>query len=185
MEHGGEVWVASGDYKFEDDGVSRRSSRIVVTSSSPNPPSACRSTVASAGGDLAATPAGGAPTPRPAGERALRLCAGKAQRVIARVEASIEPIVSTARSSDHAMYRQAGVGLPPTRLMATFPLEIQETPSAFSLGHRCPPSAMASAWLKRFGDYSDSLASGWMQVRGNRRRRRLDRGYPFRPCRLT
>src|SRR4029077_5187062 len=40
-----------------------------------------------------------------------------------------------------------------------------------------PPSAAASAWLKRFGDYSDAFASGWMQVRGNRRRRGLDRGF--------
>ena len=40
-----------------------------------------------------------------------------------------------------------------------------------------PPSAAASPWLKRFGDYSDALASGWMQVRGNRRRRGLDRGF--------
>ncbi len=36
---------------------------------------------------------------------------------------------------------------------------------------------MASPWLNRFGDYSDALASGWMQVRGNRRRRGLDRGF--------
>jgi putative mRNA 3-end processing factor len=31
-----------------------------------------------------------------------------------------------------------------------------------------PPLAAGSPWLKRFGDYSDALASGWMQVRGNR-----------------
>jgi putative mRNA 3-end processing factor len=36
---------------------------------------------------------------------------------------------------------------------------------------------MATPWLKRFGDFSDGLASGWMQVRGNRRRRGLDRGF--------
>jgi len=40
-----------------------------------------------------------------------------------------------------------------------------------------PPSASAGPWLKRFGEYSDALASGWMQVRGNRRRRGLDRGF--------
>ena len=41
-------------------------------------------------------------------------------------------------------------------------------PRARSLRRPRPP---ASPWLKRFGDYSDALASGWMQVRGNRRRR--------------
>ena len=40
-----------------------------------------------------------------------------------------------------------------------------------------PPSASGSPWLRRFGEYSDALASGWMQVRGNRRRRGLDRGF--------
>jgi len=40
-----------------------------------------------------------------------------------------------------------------------------------------PPSAAGSPWLRRFGDFSDGLASGWMQVRGARRRRALDRGF--------
>ena len=40
-----------------------------------------------------------------------------------------------------------------------------------------PPSASGSAWMKRFGDYSDAFASGWMQLRGARRRRGVDRGF--------
>jgi putative mRNA 3-end processing factor len=31
--------------------------------------------------------------------------------------------------------------------------------------------------VRRFGDYSDGFASGWMQIRGARRRRALDRGF--------
>ncbi len=31
--------------------------------------------------------------------------------------------------------------------------------------------------MKRFGDYSDAFASGWMQLRGARRRRGVDRGF--------
>ena len=31
--------------------------------------------------------------------------------------------------------------------------------------------------MKRFGDYSDSFASGWMRLRGTRRRRGVDRGF--------
>jgi putative mRNA 3-end processing factor len=31
--------------------------------------------------------------------------------------------------------------------------------------------------MKRFGDYSDSFASGWMLLRGARRRRGVDRGF--------
>ena len=72
-----------------------------------------------------------------------------------------------------ALYREAGVVLPPTSLAT----EIKNKREFSSAVIVAPPSAAASPWLKRFGDYSDALASGWMQVRGNRRRRGLDRGF--------
>jgi putative mRNA 3-end processing factor len=31
--------------------------------------------------------------------------------------------------------------------------------------------------MRRFGDYSDGFASGWMRLRGTRRRRGVDRGF--------
>jgi putative mRNA 3-end processing factor len=40
-----------------------------------------------------------------------------------------------------------------------------------------PPSVQGSAWLKRLPDYSDAFASGWMQLRGTRRRQAVDRGF--------
>jgi len=40
-----------------------------------------------------------------------------------------------------------------------------------------PPSVQSSPWTRRFGDYSDAFASGWMQLRGARRRRSIDRGF--------
>ena len=40
-----------------------------------------------------------------------------------------------------------------------------------------PPSAFGSPWLRRFGDASTGFASGWMRVRGHRRRRGFDRGF--------
>lgn len=40
-----------------------------------------------------------------------------------------------------------------------------------------PPSAGGSTWMRRFGDYSDAFASGWMRLRGTRRRRGVDRGF--------
>jgi putative mRNA 3-end processing factor len=40
-----------------------------------------------------------------------------------------------------------------------------------------PPSAFGSPWMRRFGDASTGFASGWMRVRGNRRRRGFDRGF--------
>jgi putative mRNA 3-end processing factor len=40
-----------------------------------------------------------------------------------------------------------------------------------------PPSAAGSTWLRRFGAISTAFASGWMTLRGARRRRALDRGF--------
>jgi putative mRNA 3-end processing factor len=34
-----------------------------------------------------------------------------------------------------------------------------------------------SAWTRRLGEYSDAFASGWMQLRGARRRQGVDRGF--------
>ena len=66
----------------------------------------------------------------------------------------------------------------PTRKLPPTKSVLDATPAEL---RRClvvaPPSAQASAWLKRFGDYSDAFASGWMLLRGARRRRNVDRGF--------
>jgi putative mRNA 3-end processing factor len=40
-----------------------------------------------------------------------------------------------------------------------------------------PPSARGSIWMRRFSDASTAFVSGWMQIRGARRRRSIDRGF--------
>jgi putative mRNA 3-end processing factor len=40
-----------------------------------------------------------------------------------------------------------------------------------------PPSAQGSPWLRRLGPMSSGYVSGWMRLRGNRRRRGVDRGF--------
>ena len=69
-------------------------------------------------------------------------------------------------------YRECGVALPPTRLAT----EMTKAEAAGAL-IVAPPSAQSTPWLKRFGDYSDAFASGWMQIRGARRRRAVDKGF--------
>ena len=98
---------------------------------------------------------------------------GKAQRLLAGVDASIGPIICHgAVQSLNAAYRASNVALPETRLVS----EVDAGVLARALVV-APPSAAQSPWLKRFGDYSDAFASGWMQLRGARRRRSLDRGF--------
>jgi hypothetical protein len=40
-----------------------------------------------------------------------------------------------------------------------------------------PPSALGSPWMRRLGPVSTGFASGWMRLRGVRRRRAADRGF--------
>ena len=70
------------------------------------------------------------------------------------------------------VYRDAGVDLP-----ATVRLPELEAPALRRALVVAPPSVQGSAWLKRLPAYSDAFASGWMQLRGTRRRRGVDRGF--------
>jgi putative mRNA 3-end processing factor len=99
---------------------------------------------------------------------------GKAQRILAGVDSSIGPIVvHGAVEPLNRAYRAAGVALPPTQLVT----EISDKSIFKRALVIAPPSAQNSTWTRRFGDYSDAFASGWMQLRGARRRRSVDRGF--------
>lgn len=100
---------------------------------------------------------------------------GKAQRILHGVDRSIGPIVvHGAVEPLNAVYRAAGVDLPPT-LRATDP---EVTPQLLKTALvLAPPSAQGTPWMRRFARHSDAFASGWMQLRGTRRRRGVDRGF--------
>jgi putative mRNA 3-end processing factor len=70
-------------------------------------------------------------------------------------------------------YRTGGVRLAETRYASELP---KGTSFAGSL-IVAPPSAAGSLWMRRFGNISTGFASGWMRIRGTRRRRALDRGF--------
>jgi putative mRNA 3-end processing factor len=178
----GETWVASGDYKLESDGVSPafeplRCHAFITESTFGLPIYRWRpqaDTFAAIDAWRRENIAAG---------RASILYAyalGKAQRLIAHVDPALGPIVCHgAVEAINALYREAGIALPPT-CVATDPRTAIRGENKRDFARAlvvAPPSAAATPWLKRFGDYSDALASGWMQVRGNRRRRGLDRGF--------
>ena len=172
----GETWVASGDYKLESDEVSPAFEpvrcHVFITESTFGLPIYRWRPQAEMFAAIDAWR-----RENIAAGRASLLFAyalGKAQRLLARVDPTLSPIICHgAVEAINAIYREAGIVLPPTR-RATDIDNKRELAGALIVA---PPSAAASPWLKRFGDYSDALASGWMQVRGNRRRRALDRGF--------
>jgi putative mRNA 3-end processing factor len=99
---------------------------------------------------------------------------GKSQRLIAGLDPSIGPILTHGAVERMTVaYRQAGVSLPPTRYAGTAAHRVESTGAIVI----APPPASGSSWTRRFGSQSTGFASGWMLVRGARRRRALDRGF--------
>jgi putative mRNA 3-end processing factor len=99
---------------------------------------------------------------------------GKAQRILGGIDASIGPIfVHGAIERMNRGYRWAGVRLPDAKIATTQPRGFDWTKALIL----APSSADGTPWLRRFGHISTGYASGWMQVRGIRRRRAVDRGF--------
>ena len=99
---------------------------------------------------------------------------GKAQRVLSLLDRTLGPVVvhgSVKRFVE--VYRAAGVDLP---ACTTSTAESRAAAKERGLVV-APPSVQGTAWLNKFAPINQSFASGWMQVRGHRRRRGVDRGF--------
>ena len=176
LAHGGQTWVASGDYKVAPDATCTPFEPVrcdvFITESTFGLPIYRWRPDAEVFAEINAWWAANAAV----GRASMLMCYsfGKAQRILSGVDASIAPIiVHSAIQTLNTAYRHAGVNLPETRLVTdvTDPLDFKR---ALVL---CPPSAASSPWSKRFGDFSDAFASGWMQLRGARRRGSYDKGF--------
>jgi putative mRNA 3-end processing factor len=184
LEQGGQVWVASGDYFVAGDQASAAEDNATCAAFEPQRCD-CFITESTFGlpiyrwrpqrevfEDINAWWRDNAA----AGRASLLLAYsfGKAQRVLAGVDASIGLlVVHGAVEPLNQAYRDAGVSLPPTRL-ATEVTDKADFRRALVIA---PPSVQGSAWAQRLGERSDAFASGWMQLRGARRRQALDRGF--------
>jgi putative mRNA 3-end processing factor len=175
MEHKGEVWVASGDYKVEPDRTCAPFEPVrcdtFITESTFGLPIYRWEPEQSIFDDI-----NGWWRKNAAEGRCSVIFAysfGKAQRILSGLDPAIGPIICHGAAEPlNRVYREGGVDLPPT-LMVT-DVDKAALKSAIVIA---PPSASGSPWMKRFGDYSDAFASGWMQLRGARRRRGVDRGF--------
>ncbi|MFS2165974.1 ligase-associated DNA damage response exonuclease [Variovorax sp. Varisp62] len=177
LEHGGRVWVASGDYKTEPDGTCAPFEPVpcdtFITESTFGLPIYRWPTQAVLFAEIDAWWRANAQ----AGRASVLFCYafGKAQRILHGVDASIGPIVvHGAVEPLNAVYRAAGVSLPPTLRADDEGVDAALLKRSLVLA---PPSAQGSPWMRRFGNYADAFASGWMQLRGTRRRRGVDRGF--------
>jgi putative mRNA 3-end processing factor len=176
LQHGGQVWVASGDYKVAADPTCAAFEPVrcdvFITESTFGLPvyrwPSDQALFASINAWWAAQAA--------EGRVSVLACYsfGKAQRVLAGVDVSIGPLlVHGAVEPINQAYRAAGVYLPPTQ--AATQTSVKQVPRGALVV--CPPSAISGPWLRRFGEASVGFASGWMQLRGARRRGGWDRGF--------
>lgn len=177
VEHRGEVWVVSGDYKAEPDPTCQPfepvSCHTFVTESTFGLPIYRWAPQSEAFADIAAWWRTNAEAGRASIIFAYAL--GKAQRVLAGLahlgEASFYTHGAVERLNRD--YRASGIDLPATTYVASVPRG-HDWAGALVLA---PPSASGSTWIRRFGAASTAFASGWMRVRGARRRRSVDRGF--------
>ncbi len=184
LEHRGRVWVASGDYYVAG---ARADAAEDNQTCAPFEPVRCHCFITESTfglpiyrwqpqADLFADIDGWWRGNAEAGRASLLMgySFGKAQRILKGVDSSIGPIfVHGAVEPLNRAYRAAGVALPETRLAT----EVKDKAEFKRSLIVAPPSVQGSVWTRRFGDYSDAFASGWMQLRGARRRRAVDRGF--------
>jgi putative mRNA 3-end processing factor len=176
VESGGEVWVVSGDYKLQPDPTCAPFEPVrchtFVTESTFGLPIYRWSEPGDVIGAIEAWWRANAEAKRASVLFAYAF--GKAQRILASIDASIGPIlVHGAVDTLDRAYREAGVALPEAKVA----LELEKGYDVSRALVVAPPSARSTPWLKRFGDYSDAFASGWMAVRGQRRRLAVDQGF--------
>lgn len=190
VSDGETVWVVSGDYKREPDPVTEAfepvACDVFITEATFAMPVYTWRPGVEIAGEIAAWWA-----ENRAARRASVLftyALGKAQRALAEV-AQVEPrtgsvewpvYVHGAVAPMMDAYRDCGVNLPRTWLLDEG-VRKKRVPGAFSNALIiAPPSAAGTPWMRRFGagdQVSTGFASGWMQVRGVRRRRGYDRGF--------
>jgi putative mRNA 3-end processing factor len=176
IEYNGEVWVVSGDYKTEDDGISGAFE-----------PVKCHTFITESTFALPIYDW----KPQPVIYESIRAwindtqlkgkvpvligySLGKAQRIVDCIKDITDDIyVHGAVWNIHQVLLEAGFDLP--KVKRVIPELSKDTyRNAVIIA---PGSADGTPWIKKFSPHSTGTCSGWMQVRGNVRRRNTDAGF--------
>lgn len=175
IEHAGRVWVVSGDYKRAPDPTCEPFEvvpcDVFVTEATFALPIYRWDDPAAVAAQIHAWWRSNPERPSVLFAYAL----GKAQRILAELGFLTDRPLLThgAVETFVRLYREAGVEMLPTEPLAEAPKR-RDLAGALLLA---PPSARATPWMRRFASAEVALASGWMRVRGPRRRQSLDRGF--------
>lgn len=175
VAHKGEVWVFTGDYKIEDDGLA-----------TPYEPIRCHTFISECTFGLPAfrwVPQEDVfgeinqwwAANRASGKTSVLFgySLGKAQRLLKHLDSGIGKIYTHT-----AIEKMTEVLRPFNRFPPTIRIT-EETKKEALLGNMvlAPPSAHGSPWMRKMTPYETASASGWMAFRGARRRRAMDKGF--------
>ncbi len=175
VEYKGEVWVFTGDYKLEDDGLA-----------TPYEPVKCHSFITECTFGLPAfkwQPQREVfkeinqwwQENREEGNTSVLFAysLGKAQRLLKNLDSSIGEIYTHAAIENMNDVVRGIASLPQTNRI-TKDTKKEEIKGNLVLA---PPSAHGSPWIRKMVPYVTASASGWMTFRGARRRRAIDKGF--------
>lgn len=175
LEYRGEIWVVSGDYKLQPDPFTRDFEAVschhFITESTFGLPVYRWPAADEVFEEIRQWHLANREKGRVSVLGAYSL--GKAQRVMAGL-AEFAPIYTHgAIENTNEVLRKQGLALPETRYIDA-DVGKKELSGALVI---CPPSAIGSAWMRKLGPTSTGFCSGWMTLRGTRRRRAADRGF--------
>ncbi len=175
VEHKGEIWVFTGDYKIEDDGLA-----------TPYEPIKCNTFITECTFGLPAF------LWRPQqeviddinswwaenkanGQTSVLFgySLGKAQRLLKHLDLSIGKIYTHGAVENMTEVLRTLTDFPKTELI-TRDTEKEDIQGNIVIA---PPSAHGSTWIRKMTPFVTATASGWMAFRGARRRRAIDKGF--------
>lgn len=176
VEYNGETWVISGDYKTDNDGISGAFEPVkcqhFVTESTFGLPIYKWQPQQLIFEDIK----NWVKENHEAGRTSVLIAysLGKAQRIMKPLAETGLPIfLHGAVHNVHETFIKMGIDLPAAHRVTP------TTPKAEMQGNIvvAPSGAEGSSWIKKFTPYRVGVCSGWMQVRGNKRRRNADAGF--------
>ncbi|WP_422858563.1 ligase-associated DNA damage response exonuclease [Flagellimonas sp. S174] len=175
VEHKGEIWVFTGDYKIEDDGLCTPYENVkchtFITECTFGLPAFKWLPQSEVFNDINAWWSENQAEGKTSVLFGYSL--GKAQRLLKHLDTSIGNIYTHGAVENITDVLRPLVDLPKTHLIT------RETKKEELRGNIvvAPPSAHGSTWIRKMVPFVTATASGWMAFRGARRRRAIDKGF--------
>ncbi len=177
VEYKGEIWVFTGDYKIEDDGLATPYESIkchtFITECTFGLPAFLwrpqQEVITDINNWWAENQANGQTSVL------FGYSLGKAQRLLKHLDPSIGKIFTHGAVENMTEVLRPIVDFPNTELIT------RDTKKEDIKGNIviAPPSAHGSTWIRKMTPFVTGTASGWMAFRGARRRRAIDKGFVF------